>query len=184
MTTGEDRMAVETDDIVEAPAGTLRERAAARRGLVSLLLFRAGGERWAVDLASTDEALDFDGVAVHRLPAHAPGQLGIAALRGTLHPLYSVAALLGLPTGHGTTALVVPAPGCPIALLVDDVDDVLHADLAELRDPPAGAEADVVLGVLAHEGSLVGVLDLAALVASIGTPRAGVPVVAHSLEIA
>lgn len=158
---------------MSAPEGdtlgvSLRERARAREGRAELLLFRVGGERFAVELAAVDEALDLAGIAVHPVPGRHAGALGVVALRGALVPLYAAAAGLGVASGGRETALVFRRGGARVALLVDDAEDVLSADLALLRPPPHGAgERDgLLLGVLQHGSDLVGVLDAEALLAA------------------
>jgi len=153
---------------VTAPA-LFRARARARVGSAELLLFRAGGERFALALADVDEAVDLAGVALHDVPRRGAALLGVVALRGALVPLYDAAVPLGLARGDTTTALVFRRGDARLALAVEDADDVLVADLAALRPPPhAGSEARaaLLLGVLQHGADLVGVLDGEALLAA------------------
>lgn len=151
-----------------APA-PLRERARTGAGSAELLLFRAGGERFALALADVEEAIDLTGVALHDVPRRGAALLGVVALRGSLMPLYDAAVPLGLARGDTTTALVFRRGDARMALAVEDADDVLVADLAALRPPPhAGgdARAALLLGVLQHDSDLVGVLDGEALLAA------------------
>ncbi len=156
-------MATSPDSDAAAPA--LRERARRREGRAALLLFRAGGERWAAELAVVEEALDLARVAVMDVPGLTTRLRGVVRLRGGLVPVFSAAELLGLAHADANALLVIAATGGRAALLVDDVDDVLHADLAELRDAPGAAGAHgALVGVLPQPEGIVGVLDLPSLV--------------------
>ena len=94
--------------------------------------------------------------------------LGVISLRGRMLPAYSPARPLGVALARAdAAALVVRAGDRRVALAVDDVDDVMTVDLAELRPVPvlAGEERDaVLLGVAARGAELVAVLDADALV--------------------
>jgi len=149
------------------PLALLRERARARAGRAELLLFRVGTERFATALAASEEALELAEHPVHPVPGRAPARLGVVAVRGTLLPIYTPRAALGLEpsTTLPEMGLVYSAAGSRVALAVDDVEDVFVADLGELCDAPGAARGamGVVLGVVRHGGALVGVVDAEAL---------------------
>ena len=57
-----------------------------------------------------------------------------------------------------------------LALAVDDADDVVRIELAQVRDAPrAGQGDDLVLGVFWLDGNLVALVDARALVAAYAT---------------
>lgn len=155
--------------VVEPSAETrdtrpFRERVASRRGSVGLLLFRLGNETFAAELGAVEEAVEVP--ALHNLPEMQTGMLGMFDLRGRLLPVFSAAGVLGVPLAPGSTAaLIVRGAGRRIAIAVDDVEDVLDADCALLRHPPAGLDPDgVLIAVLQRGTSLASVLDIPALV--------------------
>lgn len=143
----------------------LRERVKEGRGVVSLLMFRIGHELFATDLASVEEAVELP--EIHHLPEMPAAMLGAFDLRGRLTPVFSPAHVIGVPLrGAATAALLVRADGHRVGLAVDDVEDVLQVDLANVREAPGIDATDgVLLGVAHHGPHLVALLDAEALVA-------------------
>ena len=147
-------------------ARPFRERVASRRGSVGLLLFRLGNETFAAELGAVEEAVEVP--ALHDLPEMQTGMLGMFDLRGKLLPVFSAAGVLGVPLAAGSTAALILRGGDRrIAIAVDDVEDVIDADCALLRPPPAGLDPDgVLLAVLQRGTALASVIDVPALVAA------------------
>jgi len=163
---------------------SLREQVRARADGVELLLFRVGGDLFATDLLAIEEALELGDV--HPVPGAPPAMLGVLGLRGRLLPVYSPeAALRQPPRGdrRAAYALVLSAFGGqeasrPVAVAVDDVEDVHRVDLRDVQDPgaaravesaEAGAgavEHDAVLGVVRWNGEIVALVDPEALAAA------------------
>jgi purine-binding chemotaxis protein CheW len=152
----------------DAPAQStrpLRERVRARSGTADLLLFRVAGERFAIDLAAVEEAIDLP--AVHHVPEMPPAMLGVITVRGMLTPAYSPQPGLGLALTDGASALIFKRDGHRFALVIDDVEDVMTLDLATLRDAPGVDESDsVLLGVVRQRDALLAVVDAEALLAT------------------
>jgi chemotaxis signal transduction protein len=94
--------------------------------------------------------------------------LGMFDLRGRMIPVYAPARVLGVPLQSTSAATLVLRGGDQrVGIAVDDVEDVLTLDLAQLRDLPGADDADgVVLGVARNGRDLVAVLDADALVAA------------------
>lgn len=135
-----------------------------------LLLFRIGDGRFAAPLASVEEALDLAPESVQTVPGEHEALRGVFAIRGALVPLYDPQRALGASLAGGGTVMVVrPAAGASrVALLVDDVEDVLEAVPDEDIRPPSGA-ADpdgIVRGVLHRGAAIIVLVDLYALVAA------------------
>jgi chemotaxis signal transduction protein len=148
-----------------APARVLRERVRARSGTVDLLLFRVAGERFAIDLAAVEEAIDLP--PVHHVPEMPPSMLGVITVRGTLTPAYSPQSALGLALTDGASALIFKRGRHRFALVIDDVEDVATLDLATLRDAPGAAESEgVLLGVVRQRDTLLAVVDAESLLAT------------------
>ena len=61
---------------------SFRERVRRRAGIAQLLVFRIARELFAVELITTEEALDMP--TLHRLPEMPPSMLGVFTLRGAL----------------------------------------------------------------------------------------------------
>ena len=143
-----------------------RDRVRARDGIVDLLLFRVGDEMFAAELRAVEEAIETP--ELHPLPEMRGALLGAFEHRERMIALYTPARALGrAPTAGVPVALVVRVSERRIGLVVQDVDDVMTLDLAELRDPPVLGDADGVLLGVAHRGrSLVALVDVEALVAA------------------
>ena len=147
------------------PRRPLRERARARTGLVELLMFRVGKERFAVELACVEEAIDL--VEPHHVPEMPPAMLGVITVRDTLTPVFTPDDALGVPAETKGAALIFRSDRGRFALAIDDVDDVMTLDLAQLRDAPGidGGDA-LVLGVARSGHGIVALVDAEALIAA------------------
>lgn len=144
---------------------TLRERARSRSGTAELLMFRVGGERFAVELIQVDEVIDLP--VIHHVPEMPPAMLGVVTVRGSLTPVYSPQHALGLPLALRDALLIFRRGPHRVGILIDDVDDALAVDMEELRERPAGEEGDnVLLGVIRLANTLVGIIDIDALIIS------------------
>ena len=132
-------------------------------GLVEMLLFTVGRELFALPLVCAEEAVE--GLRHEPLPGMPIGLLGVARHRGTRLPVYAALSALGVPgTAADPVTLVVRTAAGRLGLIVDDVEDVIMADLSALRAVPGPKSTDPVLrGVLPWAGTLVAVCDPDAL---------------------
>lgn len=132
--------------------------------MAELLLFRVGGENFAVALANAEEAVE--SLAVHPLPGSPPGMLGVTQLRGVMLPVYAAEPIFGVSAAsEANVTLIVRGELGRAGIVIDDVEDVIMADLATLRPVPGARGADPVLrGVAPHGADLVAVCDADALV--------------------
>jgi len=152
---------------VEEPAGpprrSLRDAIAAREGLSDTLVFRVGDERFAVDLAAVEEAIELP--SVHHLPEMPDHLLGVFELRERLVPIYSPERVLRVALGRDAAAvLVLRSREKRLGLAVDDVDDVLTIDGAAVRRAPIPDNDDnVLLGVIRRGADLLALIDAESL---------------------
>jgi purine-binding chemotaxis protein CheW len=152
---------------IEALAGPprrpLREAIAARDGLSDTLVFRVGAERFAIDLAAVEEAIELP--SVHHLPEMPDHLLGVFELRARLVPIYSPERVLRVALGSDAAAvLVLRANDRRLGLAVDDVDDVLTIDGAAVRRAPIPDNDDnVLLGVIRRGADLLALIDAESL---------------------
>jgi purine-binding chemotaxis protein CheW len=147
------------------PRRPLRERARSRTGFVELLMFRVGPERFAVELLCVEEAIDL--VEPHHVPEMPPAMLGVITVRDTLTPVFSPDDALGVAAEHKGAALIFRSNRGRFALAIDDVDDVMTLDLAQLRDAPGVDGSDpLVLGVARNGNGIVALVDAEALIAA------------------
>jgi len=144
----------------EAPSGRLDQ----------LAVLAAGGERYAVDLASVDRVHPV--AAVTPVPGLRPPWVGLVALRGELLAALDVPAYLGRPPlpppGGGPSGAaycaVVAQGGLRVALLSDQPVTLMARPVGGLSGPlaPMAAPAGAVVGVT---GDLVTILDVASILA-------------------
>ncbi len=145
------------------PRRPLKDRARGRTGVVELLMFRIGTERFAVELSSVEEAIDLPDV--HHVPEMPPAMVGVITVRGALTPVFTPDDALGVRVETRSAALIFRSVRGRFALAIDDVDDVMTLDLSQLRDAPGVDGSDpVVLGVARNEASIVALVDAEALV--------------------
>ena len=150
-----------------APSGprSLRERVRGRNGQVEILLFRVGAERFGIELAAVEEAIDIP--PVHHVPEMPAAMLGVITVRGMLTSVYSPAGALGLALHDGTSALIFRRGRSRLAVVVDEVDDVNTLDLSLLRDAPMLEASDgIVLGVVRQRDALLALVDTDSLLAA------------------
>jgi purine-binding chemotaxis protein CheW len=98
---------------------------------------------------------------VHRAPPHVRG---VVNMRGRIVTVIDIRRTLGFePLDHSPAlVIIIHRGGDLLGLLVDDVDDIVHADAGHLTEPPpnlSAAERDLFCGVLKLEDTLVAILD-------------------------
>ena len=159
----EEAMALELDESSAPSRRSLREAIAARGGHSETLVFRVGTERFAIDLAAVEEAIELP--SVHHLPEMPDHLLGVFELRGRLVPVYSPQRVLRVALAHEAAAVLVLRAGeRRLGLAVDDVDDVLTIDGASVRRAPIPDNEDnVLLGVIRRESDLLALVDAESL---------------------
>jgi chemotaxis signal transduction protein len=147
------------------PRRPLRERARSRTGHVELLMFRVGSERFAVELLCVEEAIDLG--QPHHVPEMPSAMLGVITVRGTLTPVFTPDEALGVAAVSKGAALIFRSDRGRFALAIDDVDDVMTLDLAQLRDAPGIDGSDsLVLGVARNGSGIVALVDAETLIAA------------------
>lgn len=133
------------------------------------VVFTAGGEPYALPVASVVEVVRFPD-ALARVPRAPPFLMGAMSLRGSAVPVIDAALRFGAgvaPAGARRRVLVVDVGGSAVGLTVDAVSDVLSAAPGDLQPAPdlAGdGTFDRVLSAARH-GGLVLVADPRALFA-------------------
>lgn len=122
---------------------------------------RVRGEDYALPVDDVLEIADYGEVAP--VPGAPESILGVRNLRGQVLPVVDLARVLGLPPGPAAERMVVAESGGRRAgLAVDSVDDV--EELGEAGEP---AESPHLSGAVLSGGALVGVVEVASVLASI-----------------
>lgn len=134
-------------------------------GRESLIALRVAGEGLAV------RTMQIAGLAKRRpivsVPSSVPGLLGIMGLRGTLLPVYDLAALLGLRAAAGGSWLMLANPESPIGLLFDEFEGQVEIEPACLYESE-GSRSRGHLRLVARVGTgHRAVIDIPGIVAQI-----------------
>lgn len=138
----------------------------AEGGGVQMLLFRVGGELFALDLDASEEVLESPDL--ERLSGMSGSALGVFTLRDQLVSVYSTERALRVRREDGAgVVLVIRVKGRRIALALDDVEEVITVDFSGVKRPsPRDAADGVLVGIARHGDSLVGLVDVEALAAA------------------
>jgi purine-binding chemotaxis protein CheW len=141
-----------------------RRARAAEAGLLRVLTFSLGGERYALPLADLGGILRLAGCTP--VPGGPPELLGVVNVRGTIRSLVDLGRLLGLPgreAAGGGYVLLLRRGGREVALRVDQVDRIGALPAGEPAAPPqaeGGPAAGLVRGLTPDRLAL---LDAAAV---------------------
>jgi purine-binding chemotaxis protein CheW len=139
--------------------------------------FGLGGIVIGIDVRKVQEVLRHDRMTP--VPLGAPELMGLLNLRGEIVPALDLRRQLGLPVSKELVASVVVRAGEePVALLVEEVGDVVEPSPLDFEPVPAsvpGRVRDFVSGTYKLEGMLLLVLALDRLAAhfdqAAGQPR-------------
>lgn len=155
---------------VSAPEGSstdsvqdsAEDSAVVERVLVErVLVARVGEERIALDVLALREVLDAPVVTPIALAPE--GLCGQIAYRDGVLPILDPSALLGMPM-DGVAGAVLVLADVPVALAVDDVEDVWTLAPEDRHVVPAGTDRRGVLRALLRRGDfVVAQVDAAAL---------------------
>jgi len=124
------------------------------------LVVRAGTERYGIGLDAVREVVELG--IVRSVPARSPALRGVMPLRDRYCSLLHLGALLAgtkAPETAGDTAVIVEVGGAPMALEVEDVEEVVDRGAQHV----GSASGPWSTGVWRVGEDLVTVLDLGAL---------------------
>lgn len=127
------------------------------------LVVRSGTGRYGVPLADVVEVLDVGDVVL--VPGTHPAVRGVSAVHGRLMPRVHLQALVqggARPQPAAPTIVVARGAGLAVAFEVDEVDLAAEGEVLPLPSEWNGPSA---IGVARHQGDLVPLLDVSALVA-------------------
>ncbi len=136
---------------------------------VRLLLFRSGGERFALDVAYVREILPRQ--AVTPVPFVPDSVAGIINHRGAIYTLVRFARLAGLGADRQENVVLLRLPEMAVGLTVDEIEGIVTAPgslLAPGGDaPPPLPEAPFLRRVEDARGRLVHAVDADVLIDTI-----------------
>ena len=133
--------------------------------LTELLLLRQGAEYFALELTAAVEAMELPVLAP--LPDAPALLLGMLPERGSAIPVFSASLILDVEgKGQGGEVLVIVRDGDrEVGLVVDEVEDVIMANLSAMQQPIDSMRGPGVVRGLVRDGArLVAVLDARAIV--------------------
>jgi purine-binding chemotaxis protein CheW len=128
---------------------------------------RLGAEHYALPVENVREIVDAGDISP--VPGASALVLGVRNLRGQVLPVFSLAALFGIPADERPARLVVAEAGTKRAgLAIDEVTDV-----GELPPASQAAESEFLSGSALDDGRLIGVIDVDRVFAALeeGAPR-------------
>jgi purine-binding chemotaxis protein CheW len=152
----------------------------ARDGTQSFVVFRLGGEGYALEVMRVQEVKDMDMQALTDVPGGPKFLLGVINLRGHVVPVYD----LRMPFGLQSDTKAARAPCVLIVesafsgqthitgLLVDRVSDVLDFSQDEIQPPPQlglGKASPFVRGLIRHQDGFLLVLDVDRVFSTLGS---------------
>lgn len=131
-----------------------------------LVVFSLRGEEYGLPIARVQEIIDY--TRPRTVLARDPWIAGVIPLRGKVLPVYDLALRLGLGAGVAHVPepkiVIVEAGGDLAGVVVDDVEQVLTLDAADLEAMPASG--DGMDSVIRLGDRLIVLLDVDALFGS------------------
>jgi purine-binding chemotaxis protein CheW len=164
------------DVVMDTSADSVRDRAQ------SFVVFRLGGEGYALEVMRVQEVLDMQ--ALTEVPGGPKFLLGVINLRGHVVPVYDLRMPFGLlkraeQTRAPCVLIVESTLGNDpqiIGLLVDRVSDVLEFTPEEVQPPPQlglGKASPFVRGLIRHQDGFLLVLDVDRVFSTLGSWNGG-----------
>lgn len=149
-----------------------------RDGTQSFVVFRLGGEAYALEVLRVQEVLDV--LAITEVPGASRSLLGVINLRGHVVPVYDLRIPFGLPIdpkpARAPSVLIVEAEEGNDAevtgLLVDRVSDVLEFAPEQVQPAPQlglGKTTPFVRGLIRHQDAFLLVLDVDRVFSTLAT---------------
>jgi purine-binding chemotaxis protein CheW len=150
----------------------------------SYVIFRLGGEGYALEVMRVQEVLDVKSLT--RVPGGPRSLRGVLNLRGHVVPVYDLRVPFELPIETNSTRapsvlMVESSQGGEVhvtGLLVDRVSDVLEFSPEEIQPSPQlglGKATPFVRGLIRHQDGFLLVLDVDRVFAVLGSLQGGGP---------
>ena len=156
-------MSEQASESAAAPAVASAETPEMSSGAVDrAVAFFLGGQRYALPIERVNEIQQI--VAFSDVPYDGSAVVGMINLRGHVIPAVDMRRLVGLPEEPytlETPMIIIHTSGHTIALIVDEVQDVLELpDGCRQEVPPLHALASRMLGVCRLPDGLLNLLDI------------------------
>lgn len=122
---------------------------------------RVAAEHYALPVADVLEVAELGEVTP--VPGAGPAVLGVCNLRGQVLPVVDLANVFALPTSEPRRMVIAEQGGRKAGLAVDSV-----AGVEQLPDATEEVESRHLVGAALADGALVGVVDVASVLDSVG----------------
>lgn len=139
-----------------------------QRSELEFVCFFAGGQSFSIDITNVREIRRWSPVTP--LP-HAPSEvLGVMNLRGSVIPIYDLAARFGLPDtveNARNVIMVATHEDQTVGLLVESVSEILSVSRDQIQATPdvrSEAVRQNITGVITIDDGMTRVVDLGAIV--------------------
>lgn len=160
-------MTDQTDNIT--PQGAEQPVGEAGISVDRAVAFYLGGQRYALPLDRVHEIQQI--VAFSEVPEDRSAVVGMVNLRGNVIPAIDMRMLVGLESQEytlETPMIITDTEGQTVALIVDEVQDVLELPEACIQEaPPLHRLARMMIGVCRMPDGLMNLLDIDLLLAAV-----------------
>lgn len=151
--------------VEQAPADEFATRAAEYYPS-QFVTFRSAGGQYGAGIMQVQEIRSWQPTAP--LPNRPHAARGVLDIRGRVVEVYDLSVLLGeapLVPDKGSVILVICLATRIVGLLVESVSDIIQVEAGSSMSVPNGADpaSARLAGMVNHESTLVGLLDLEAL---------------------
>ncbi|MCP4652117.1 MAG: chemotaxis protein CheW [Candidatus Omnitrophica bacterium] len=147
------------------------KRTKQREEEVQLVVFKLGGEEFAVNIQQVREIVRM--VSITPIPRSPDFIEGVVNLRGQVLIIMELAKRLGLPVGtrsDKTRIIVAEVKDSTLGMIVDDVTEVLRIPVSRIEKTPELVEVDItkkyITGIGKLEDRLLILIDLANVLSS------------------
>jgi len=144
------------------PTGAAADGPTPEELIGKIVVFHLGGQRYALPIASVQEIQQI--VAFADIPSQGGPVVGLVNLRGLVIPALDMRGLIGLPAqeyGLETPMVICRTNDQLVALIVDEVEDVLELPAGCLQPPPRmHALGPKMIGVCRMDTELISLLDV------------------------
>ena len=144
---------------------------------IQVACFRLGADLYAIDIMRIKEIIrPLRQTSLPRFPDFVEG---IINLRGMVMPVVDLRKRFNLPeceTTSSTRLLIVNLDGQVIALIVDEVSEVVTVSVNDIKPPPhlgEGIDSDYLLGVCLVKEEMIMLLNIDVLLTSHETSELG-----------
>jgi purine-binding chemotaxis protein CheW len=129
-----------------------------------LVVFSLGSEEYALPIGTVHEIIRYS--EPRALASELPWIRGVIGLRGKIIPIFDLAARMGLAPAADEPGkiVIVSSGGGQVGVMVDDVEEVLTVEAAQLEDVPT-ANRDSIEAIAKIEDRLVVLLNAEGLFA-------------------